>query len=97
MHSPQHHAALNPASNADVLLNNVGTLYTFCPLTLQAKEWIEGMLRATPTGSGMPLSSSIATLGGRRRHERRRAGVGIACAMDEFLRREGGVQVKLSA
>jgi hypothetical protein len=25
----------------DVLVNNVGTLYTFCPLTLRAKEWIE--------------------------------------------------------
>lgn len=25
----------------DVLVNNVGTLYTFCPLTLQAKEWID--------------------------------------------------------
>ena len=24
----------------DVLVNNVGTLYTFCPLTLRAKEWI---------------------------------------------------------
>jgi len=25
----------------DVLVNNVGTLYTFCPLTLRAKEWID--------------------------------------------------------
>jgi hypothetical protein len=25
----------------DVLVNNVGSLYTFCPLTLRAKEWID--------------------------------------------------------
>jgi len=25
----------------DVLVSNVGTLYTFCPLTLRAKEWID--------------------------------------------------------
>ena len=25
----------------DVLVNNVGTLYTFGPLTLRAKEWID--------------------------------------------------------
>ena len=25
----------------DVLVNNVGTLYTFCLLTLRAKEWID--------------------------------------------------------
>ena len=30
-----------PASNLDVLVNNIGTLYTFCPLTLRAKEWID--------------------------------------------------------
>ena len=29
------------ASQPDVLVNNVGTLYTFCPLTLRAKEWID--------------------------------------------------------
>jgi len=28
-------------SPPDVLVNNVGTLYTFCPLTLRAKEWID--------------------------------------------------------
>ena len=28
-------------SQPDVLVNNVGTLYTFCPLTLRAKEWID--------------------------------------------------------
>ncbi len=36
MHSPQE----EPVS-PDVLVNNVGTLYTFCPLTLRAKEWID--------------------------------------------------------
>ncbi len=36
LHSPQE----EPVS-PDVLVNNVGTLYTFCPLTLQAKEWID--------------------------------------------------------
>jgi hypothetical protein len=41
MHSPQDDAASNPTSNPDLLVNNVGTLYTFCPLTLQAKEWID--------------------------------------------------------
>jgi hypothetical protein len=39
MHSPQHDVA--STSNPDVLVNNVGTLYTFCPLTLRAKEWID--------------------------------------------------------
>ena len=29
------------AVSPDVLVNNVGTLYTFCPLTLRAKEWID--------------------------------------------------------
>ena len=28
-------------SQPDVLVNNVGTLYTFCPLSLRAKEWID--------------------------------------------------------
>jgi hypothetical protein len=37
MHSPLH----NSASNLDVLFKNVGTLYTFCPLTLRAKTWID--------------------------------------------------------
>ncbi len=32
--------AKKPAT-PDVLVNNVGTLYTFCPLTLRAKEWID--------------------------------------------------------
>ena len=35
LHSPQK--SVTP----DVLVNNVGTLYTFCPLTLRAKEWID--------------------------------------------------------
>jgi hypothetical protein len=34
MHSPQHTSESTP----DVLVNNVGTLYTFCPLTLRAKR-----------------------------------------------------------
>jgi hypothetical protein len=29
----------------DVLVSNVGTLYTFCPLTLRAKEWIDENVR----------------------------------------------------
>ncbi len=41
MHSPQHNSASNQTSNLDVLVNNVGTLYTFCPFTLRAKEWID--------------------------------------------------------
>jgi hypothetical protein len=36
LHSP-HEKPVTP----DVLVNNVGTLYTFCPLTLRAKEWID--------------------------------------------------------
>jgi len=36
LHSPQE----EPVSPA-VLVNNVGTLYTFCPLILRAKEWID--------------------------------------------------------
>ena len=31
----------NQSVTPDVLVNNVGTLYTFCPLTLRAKEWID--------------------------------------------------------
>jgi hypothetical protein len=41
MHLPQHNSASNQTSNPDILVNNVGTLYTFCPLTLRAKEWID--------------------------------------------------------
>jgi hypothetical protein len=41
MHSPQDDAVSIPTSDPDVLVNNVGTLYTFCPLTLRAKEWID--------------------------------------------------------
>lgn len=29
------------SASPDVLVSNVGTLYTFCPLTLRAKEWID--------------------------------------------------------
>ena len=42
---PQKENSLQSAKNQsvtpDVLVNNVGTLYTFCPLTLRAKEWID--------------------------------------------------------
>ena len=31
----------SPEKTPDVLVNNVGTLYTFCPLTLRAQEWID--------------------------------------------------------
>jgi hypothetical protein len=41
MHSPQDDCVSIPTSHPDVLVNNVGTLYTFCPLTLRAKEWID--------------------------------------------------------
>jgi hypothetical protein len=41
MHPTQHNSASNQTSNPEVLVNNVGTLYTFCPLTLRAKEWID--------------------------------------------------------
>jgi len=37
LHSPRKKSV-----TPDVLVNNVGTLYTFCPLTLRAKEWIDG-------------------------------------------------------
>ena len=30
-----------PPGTPDVLVNNVGMLYTFCPLTLCATEWID--------------------------------------------------------
>ena len=35
------HRVTREIRQPDVLVNNVGTLYTFCPLTLRAKEWIE--------------------------------------------------------
>jgi hypothetical protein len=41
---PQRKHTLNSPQekqSPDVLVNNVGTLYTFCPLTLRAKEWID--------------------------------------------------------
>ena len=41
MHSPQDDAVSIPTSNPDLLVNNVGTLYTFCPLTARAKTWID--------------------------------------------------------
>jgi hypothetical protein len=43
LHSPQD----KPVS-PDVLVNNVGTLYTFCPLTLRAKEWIDEHVESEP-------------------------------------------------
>jgi hypothetical protein len=30
----------SPKVTPDVLVNNAGTLFTFCPLTARAKEWI---------------------------------------------------------
>jgi len=38
--SPLHSLQEKPLI-PDVLVNNVGTLYTFCPLTRQPKEWID--------------------------------------------------------
>ena len=38
MHSPQHNSTSNQTSNPDVVVSHLGTLYTFCPLTLRAKE-----------------------------------------------------------
>jgi hypothetical protein len=41
---PQKESSLQSPQQSvtpDVLVNNVGTLYTFCPLTLRAKEWID--------------------------------------------------------
>jgi len=32
----------------DVLVSSVGTLYAFCPLTLQAKEWIDEHVQSKP-------------------------------------------------
>ena len=42
LHSPQEEE-VSPRlrRQPDVLVHNVGTLYTFCPLTLRAKEWID--------------------------------------------------------
>jgi hypothetical protein len=34
------HSQLEEPVSPDVLVNNAGTLSTFCPLTLRAKEWI---------------------------------------------------------
>ena len=41
LNSPQEEPVSPDAVSPDVLVNNVGTLYTFCPLTLRAKEWID--------------------------------------------------------
>jgi len=62
-HSSQHDAVSIPTSNPDVLVNNVGTLYTFCPLTLRAKEWIEEHVRKKPSGSGPHSLSNIVMRG----------------------------------
>lgn len=41
LQSPQEKPVVSRGVTPDVLVNNVGTLYTFCPLTLRAKEWID--------------------------------------------------------
>jgi len=50
-------------SPPDVLVNNVGTLFTFCPLTLRAKEWIDEHVQDDAQWFGhasnsMPISTS---------------------------------------
>ncbi len=63
MQSPQADAVSIPTSNPDVLVNNVGTLYTFCPLTLRAKEWIDEHVQDDASGSGTHLSWNIVMRG----------------------------------
>ena len=47
----------------DVLVNNVGTLYTFCPLTLGPRNGSTSMFRTMLSGSGTHLSSNIVMRG----------------------------------
>ena len=42
-------------SQPDVLVNNVGTLYTFCPLSLRAKEWIDERVQGNAQWFGHAL------------------------------------------
>ena len=63
MDSLSDDAASIPTSNPDVLVNDVGTLYTFCPLTPRAKEWIDEHVRTMPSDSGTPLSWNIVMRG----------------------------------
>ena len=46
---------MRPKSSPDVLVSNEGTLFLFCPLTPQAKEWISGNVQAGATWFGNAL------------------------------------------
>ena len=50
-------------SPPDVLVNNVGTLYTFCPLICGLRNGSTSMSKTTLNGSGTHLSSNIVMRG----------------------------------
>ena len=64
-------------SQPDVLVDNVGTLYTFCPLTLRAKEWIDEHVEddAQWFGHALIVEHRYAWTGSG--DEGRRAGAGV--------------------
>ena len=47
----------------DVLVRNEGTVFLFCPLTPQAKEWIDENVQSDAQWFGNALWLSIAMLG----------------------------------
>ena len=63
MHSPQHNSTSNQISNPDVVVSHLGTLYTFCPLTLRAKEWIDEHVQDDALWFGHVMSSRTDSLG----------------------------------
>ena len=53
------------SSTPDVLVRNEGTVFVFCPLTIEAKQWISEQ-SMTGFGSVLLLLSSIAMHGPQR-------------------------------
>ena len=70
---------MNPVLRSPMfLVNNVETLYTFCPLTLRAKEWIDEHVQDDAQWFGHALIVEHRYAGGLAQgDEGRRAGAGV--------------------
>ena len=64
-------------SHPDVLVNNVGTLYTSCRLTLRAKEWIDEHVEDDAQWFGHALVVEHRYVRTGSGHEGRRAGAEV--------------------
>ena len=51
----RNHMKIRPKPTPDVLVRNEGTVFLFCPLTLQAKEWIEENVQSDAQWFGKAL------------------------------------------